>query len=179
MYQALLVAVNATSGSIYSQGVCTSPARPSGSLLATSSYCSLIPPGHDLVSSTLLNVSNASPFTHIVFFSQSIAMPFGASYPVLIASVGVATLIYFVASKMFGHDPREPPLAPQSIPIVGHMIGLSQSKFNYYVDLRYHSSLINHINSLQYLLTLSQPADRVSSLYHVTSRAEDVCSDET
>lgn len=80
-------------------------------------------------------------------------MPFGANYPVIIASIGVATLIYFVASKIFGHDPREPPLAPQSIPILGHMIGLSRSKFNYYVDLRYCSSLIKHINLLQSLLT--------------------------
>lgn len=37
---------------------------------------------------------------------------------------------------MFGHDCREPPLAPQSVPLVGHMIGMSRSKFNYYVDLR-------------------------------------------
>ncbi|CRG92635.1 25-hydroxycholesterol 7-alpha-hydroxylase [Talaromyces islandicus] len=36
---------------------------------------------------------------------------------------------------MFGHDPREPPLAPQSIPLIGHMVGLSKSSFNYYVDL--------------------------------------------
>jgi hypothetical protein len=37
---------------------------------------------------------------------------------------------------MFGHDPREPPLAPQSIPLIGHMVGLSKSSFNYYIDLR-------------------------------------------
>ncbi|RYP40971.1 hypothetical protein DL767_001287 [Monosporascus sp. MG133] len=48
---------------------------------------------------------------------------------------GVVTLTYFATRKMFAHDPREPPLAPQSIPIVGHMVGLSRSKFNYYVDL--------------------------------------------
>ncbi|KAI8957569.1 cytochrome P450 [Daldinia sp. FL1419] len=36
---------------------------------------------------------------------------------------------------MFGHDPHEPPPAPQSIPIIGHMIGLSQSKVSYYVNL--------------------------------------------
>ncbi|RYC54132.1 hypothetical protein CHU98_g12077 [Xylaria longipes] len=48
---------------------------------------------------------------------------------------GVGTLAYFVTRKMFGHDPREPPLAPQPFPIVGHMIGMSRSKFNYYVDL--------------------------------------------
>jgi hypothetical protein len=35
------------------------------------------------------------------------------------------------------HDSREPPLAPSSLPFVGHMLGLMKSKFNYYVDLRY------------------------------------------
>ena len=49
---------------------------------------------------------------------------------------GVVTLIYFAARKISGHGPREPPLAPQSIPIIGHMIGLSRGKFNSYVDLR-------------------------------------------
>ncbi|KAK8057936.1 hypothetical protein PG996_011873 [Apiospora saccharicola] len=34
-----------------------------------------------------------------------------------------------------GHDPREPPLAPSSLPVVGHMVGMMRSKFNYYVDL--------------------------------------------
>lgn len=55
---------------------------------------------------------------------------------VLVFSIGFATLVYFIARIMFGHDAREPPLAPQSIPILGHMLGLSRSKFNYYVDLR-------------------------------------------
>ncbi|KAI1841468.1 hypothetical protein JX266_012308 [Neoarthrinium moseri] len=36
---------------------------------------------------------------------------------------------------MFGHDPREPPPASQSIPFIGHMVGLWQRKFNYYVEL--------------------------------------------
>lgn len=35
-----------------------------------------------------------------------------------------------------GHDPREPPLASSSLPVVGHMVGMMKSKFNYYVDLR-------------------------------------------
>ncbi|KAK7936594.1 uncharacterized protein PG986_015032 [Apiospora aurea] len=34
-----------------------------------------------------------------------------------------------------GHDPREPPLAPSSLPIVGHLLGMMKSKFNYYVEL--------------------------------------------
>ncbi|KAI1323152.1 putative cytochrome P450 [Xylariaceae sp. FL0255] len=49
---------------------------------------------------------------------------------------GAITFIYLFTRKMFGgHDRREPPLAPQSIPLVGHIIGISRSKFNYYVDL--------------------------------------------
>ncbi|KAI1206943.1 cytochrome P450 [Annulohypoxylon truncatum] len=58
-----------------------------------------------------------------------------AGSTVLLIFIGAVTLTYFLARKMWGHDPREPPLAPQSIPIIGHMIGLSRSKFNYYVDL--------------------------------------------
>ncbi|KAG8162221.1 hypothetical protein KVR01_007986 [Diaporthe batatas] len=53
----------------------------------------------------------------------------------LVFFIGVVTLLYFVACKIFGHDPREPPLAPQSIPVIGHMLGLSRSKFNYYYVL--------------------------------------------
>ncbi|KAL7620712.1 hypothetical protein AAE478_009709 [Parahypoxylon ruwenzoriense] len=53
----------------------------------------------------------------------------------LLIFVGVVTLTYFATRKIFGHDPREPPLAPQAIPVLGHMVGLSPSKFNYYVDL--------------------------------------------
>lgn len=51
--------------------------------------------------------------------------------------IGGLTISYLIIRKMFGHDAREPPLAPQSIPFIGHMLGLSRSKFNYYVDLRY------------------------------------------
>lgn len=66
-------------------------------------------------------------------------MPFAADShsTLLVGFIGIISVTYFAARKMLGHDPREPPLAPQSIPIVGHMIGLSRSSFNYYVDLRY------------------------------------------
>ena len=53
-----------------------------------------------------------------------------------------------------GHDPREPPLAPASLPIVGHMVGMMKSKFNYYVDLRYVQPLGNTI-PLDFLFVLS------------------------
>jgi cytochrome P450 len=48
---------------------------------------------------------------------------------------GSGTLIYLAGRKMFGHDPREPPLAPSSIPVVGHLVGLTRSTFKYYVEL--------------------------------------------
>lgn len=56
----------------------------------------------------------------------------------LLVLLVVLLLSFFAARTMFGssHDSREPPLAPQSIPIVGHLVGLSRSKFNYYVELR-------------------------------------------
>ncbi|KAI2769288.1 cytochrome P450 [Daldinia loculata] len=54
---------------------------------------------------------------------------------ILWISIAIITLTYLATHKKFGHDPREPPLAPQSIPIIGHMVGLSRSKFNYYVNL--------------------------------------------
>lgn len=56
---------------------------------------------------------------------------------ICLSVLGACAVVYLFVSKMFGHDPREPPLAPQSIPFIGHMVGLSRSKFNYYVQLRY------------------------------------------
>ncbi|EFZ03033.1 cytochrome P450 [Metarhizium robertsii] len=48
----------------------------------------------------------------------------------------VVTLACFSILNMFSsHDPREPPLAPQRIPLIGHMVGLARSKFNYYVQI--------------------------------------------
>ncbi|CAJ2505406.1 Uu.00g128000.m01.CDS01 [Anthostomella pinea] len=58
------------------------------------------------------------------------------SNPILLVTfTGILTFTYFAVRRLFGHDSREPPLARQSIPIVGHMIGPSRSKFNYYVEL--------------------------------------------
>ncbi|KAI1633567.1 cytochrome P450 [Biscogniauxia mediterranea] len=63
-------------------------------------------------------------------------MSSAASDPtIIVIFIGIVTLTYFTTRNMFGYDPREPPAAPQSIPIIGHMVGLSRSKFNYYVDL--------------------------------------------
>lgn len=50
--------------------------------------------------------------------------------------VGVMIAIpYLITRIMFAHDPREPPLAPQSIPFIGHLIGMSRRSFRYYLDL--------------------------------------------
>ncbi|KAI0023466.1 cytochrome P450 [Xylariomycetidae sp. FL0641] len=60
--------------------------------------------------------------------------PTSSPSPLLVA-FGVVALSYVATRMLVGHDPREPPLAPQSIPLVGHMVGLSRRAFNYYVDL--------------------------------------------
>ncbi|KUI68413.1 25-hydroxycholesterol 7-alpha-hydroxylase [Cytospora mali] len=61
---------------------------------------------------------------------------FGNSTTPLLVLIGSAILTYLVVRSMFGHDPHEPPLVPSSIPLVGHLVGLSRSSFNYYTELR-------------------------------------------
>jgi hypothetical protein len=76
-------------------------------------------------------------------------MPWAPSHPTLLALfAGVVAVAYFVTHRMLGHDRREPPLAPQSVPPVGHMVGMSRSKFNYYVDLRYGHNMSSSVNNL-------------------------------
>ncbi|KAK4206274.1 cytochrome P450 [Rhypophila decipiens] len=53
----------------------------------------------------------------------------------LAALAGGAALIFLLAQKLSGHDPREPPLARPSIPIIGHLVGMARQGFNYPVDL--------------------------------------------
>lgn len=48
--------------------------------------------------------------------------------------VGTSLLLTRVLGMM--QDPREPPSVSGYIPYIGHVIGLMQSKFNYYVQLR-------------------------------------------
>lgn len=61
--------------------------------------------------------------------------PVGGSESLLVL-IGAATVAYFVARNVFGHDPYEPPSAPTSIPLIGHAVGLSRSSFNYYTELK-------------------------------------------
>ncbi len=76
-----------------------------------------------------------SPSSLIRFFSIAICMSNNTTS--FLRFICLITIAFFATHKIFGHDPREPPLAPQSIPIIGHMIGLSRRKFNYYIGLRY------------------------------------------
>lgn len=88
-----------------------------------------------------------NPSTFLAF-SVALIMPSTPSHSNLLVFVaGVVTITYFLARKMFGHDSREPPLAPQSVPLIGHMIGMSRSKFNYYVDLRYGQAIGHLVSS--------------------------------
>ncbi|KAK0701165.1 cytochrome P450 [Apiosordaria backusii] len=48
---------------------------------------------------------------------------------------GAITLGYLAIRKLVDYDPREPPLAPQAIPVISHLIGLYQRTYNYYSDI--------------------------------------------
>ena len=68
---------------------------------------------------------------------------FDLPLPLSWASILSAALLLVVGAAihnytfMASHGPQEPPHAPTSVPIVGHLFGLMRSKFNYYVELRY------------------------------------------
>ncbi|KJZ72490.1 hypothetical protein HIM_08159 [Hirsutella minnesotensis 3608] len=49
--------------------------------------------------------------------------------------VSLGTVAYLISRVKSSHDAREPPPAPTSIPFVGHLIGLTRKKFNYFVQL--------------------------------------------
>ncbi|KAK3325001.1 hypothetical protein B0H66DRAFT_587854 [Apodospora peruviana] len=53
---------------------------------------------------------------------KAVFLPIG-SY-IVTDTLDTAVVGYLGARKMFDHDPREPPLAPQSTPMIGHMIGM-------------------------------------------------------
>ncbi|PVH95591.1 putative cytochrome P450 [Periconia macrospinosa] len=70
-----------------------------------------------------------------------------------------------------GHDPREPPLAPSSLPIVGHMVGLMNRKFNFYADLSKQISLPIFTISLpgqkMYVVTTPPLIQKVQKMHKV------------
>lgn len=53
-------------------------------------------------------------------------------------AVAVCVGFYYLLARFLKvkHDPREPPILPQTIPVVGHVIGMIQKKGRYYVQLR-------------------------------------------
>lgn len=56
--------------------------------------------------------------------------------PFLAVAVGVGLYYLLARISRVKHDPREPPLLPQTIPVVGHVIGMIRKKGQYYVQLR-------------------------------------------
>lgn len=77
--------------------------------------------------------------------------------PVLAATITtVIGTAWLLLSKYSGHDPREPPLAPftsllSRVPFIGHLIGMSSRKYEYFGDLAYvylyHIRLIIRLNT--------------------------------
>ncbi|KAK3362181.1 putative cytochrome P450 [Lasiosphaeria ovina] len=55
--------------------------------------------------------------------------------PIVVLIIGAASLVYLFARNMFAHNGREPPVAPQAIPVIGHIVGMERTSFNYYVEL--------------------------------------------
>ena len=51
-------------------------------------------------------------------------LQFGLNTSAAIGLAVVALGTYLVVRKRGNHDPREPPLAKQSVPVVGHILGL-------------------------------------------------------
>ncbi|KAI9154727.1 Cytochrome P450 monooxygenase nodJ [Paramyrothecium foliicola] len=86
---------------------------------------------------------------------------------------GVITLIYIATHKMFNHDAREPPSAPRSIPFIGHMVGLSRSKFNYYLNLSNQSGHPIFTMTLpgqkMYIVTRPELIQQVQKLHKILS----------
>jgi hypothetical protein len=58
------------------------------------------------------------------------------SNTLLVVLVGACTFLILIRLLAPKQDPREPPLAPTTIPYIGHAIGLLRRSFNYPLDLR-------------------------------------------
>jgi hypothetical protein len=61
-------------------------------------------------------------------------MPESPPLAAVLALLGGLLLVYHTIART--KDPREPPEATSSNPLVGHVLGLMRNKFNYYVELR-------------------------------------------
>ncbi|KAK6082992.1 25-hydroxycholesterol 7-alpha-hydroxylase 1 [Seiridium cupressi] len=87
------------------------------------------------------------------------SLPIGNSTIPLLAITSAATVTFLIARNMFGHNPHEPPLAPSSIPIIGHVVGLSRSSFNYYTELRWTDGNSKQIDAP--IFTISLPGQKM------------------
>ena len=75
----------------------------------------------------------------------------------LLLCLALATSVYFLIDRFLStkHDPREPPLMAQKIPLVGHVIGLLRQKLKYYVLLRSVPDLVvEQVHSTQTYLSV-------------------------
>ena len=108
----------------------------------------------------------------------------GMSMTTLLVLTGVCVGTYLILARVVAssQDAREPPLVTSSVPFVGHVIGLMRSKFNYYVQLRYHYSYLISISHrqgfLQTLLTNLQPTTNGTYLHHDDARPKNVHRDQ-
>ena len=57
--------------------------------------------------------------------------------PTLLVAGAIGAITIYIALLQNKHDPREPPLAKSTIPVIGHAIGIMRKSFNYYAQLRY------------------------------------------
>lgn len=64
-----------------------------------------------------------------------------ASLILVVSTLGIVGIALFNRRSSEHKEEKisEPPWASTSIPYIGHVIGLMQNKFNYYVQLRYAS----------------------------------------
>jgi hypothetical protein len=67
------------------------------------------------------------------FFKHSTLMP-DTLATVAISAITLFGLLHLCLRWV--HDDKEPPIAPTSIPFIGHLIGLTKKKSRYYVELR-------------------------------------------
>ena len=83
-------------------------------------------------------------------------MPFEALQTTSLVCLAIIVGTYLLLTRILGtmQDPREPPSVSGVIPYIGHVIGLMRSKFNYYVQLRYLTSLAMSTINIRYPLCL-------------------------
>lgn len=65
-------------------------------------------------------------------------MEYSFSSSAIVVLVACSSILYLVKRYLeLEHDPKEPPLMPQKIPYIGHVLGLIQHGLRYYTKLKY------------------------------------------